>query len=299
MKNFLVLVCVVGLHFYVLSQSYYQWVERADSCIKAKDWAGAESAVVSALRTEPANGQNSLLMSNLGTVQRYAGNYEAALRSYTNGLLMTPHSVTLLRNRAALFSEIDSIDRAYQDYSQILLIDDADEVPIGYSDVPEIVNGMGVSMNYKGFDLSLFFQGVARTTFFLGDAYFPFNYPNIGRTGFLDDLKDKYFDPAKQNFDAEIPLLYDEGWHGSNYKNSTWWQRSGAFLRLKTAELGYTLPKSVTQNMRLKTVRFFVSGTNLLTFAKDVKLWDPEINSTDGRGYPLMRTANFGVNINF
>ena len=41
------------------------------------------------------------------------------------------------------------------------------------------------------------------------------------------------------------------------------------------------------------------SGTNLLTFAKDVKLWDPEINSTDGRGYPLMRTANFGVNINF
>ena len=127
MKNFLVLVCVVGLPFYVLSQSYYQWVERADSCIKAKDWAGAESALVSALRTEPANGQNSLLMSNLGTVQRYAGNYEAALRSYTNGLLMTPHSVTLLRNRAALFSEIDSIDRAYQDYSQILLIDDTDE----------------------------------------------------------------------------------------------------------------------------------------------------------------------------
>ena len=115
MKNFLVLVCVVGLPFYVLSQSYYQWVERADSCIKAKDWAGAESALVSALRT------------NLGTVQRYAGNYEAALRSYTNGLLMTPHSVTLLRNRAALFSEIDSIDRAYQDYSQILLIDDTDE----------------------------------------------------------------------------------------------------------------------------------------------------------------------------
>ena len=190
-------------------------------------------------------------------------------------------------------------DIKYKDINGDGVIDDADEVPIGYSDVPEIVYGMGVSMNYKGFDLSLFFQGVARTTFFLGDAYFPFNYPNIGRTGFLDDLKDKYFDPAKQNFDAEIPLLYDEGWHGSNYKNSTWWQRSGAFLRLKTAELGYTLPKSVTQKLRLKTVRFFVSGTNLLTFAKDVKLWDPEINSTDGRGYPLMRTANFGVNINF
>ena len=79
-------------------------------------------------------------------------------------------------------------DIKYKDINGDGVIDDADEVPIGYSDVPEIVYGMGVSMNYKGFDLSLFFQGVARTTFFLGDAYFPFNYPNIGRTGFLEDV---------------------------------------------------------------------------------------------------------------
>lgn len=127
MKKVGIILCIVCLPLGLWAQSYYQWVEKADSCIKAKDWTGAEHALLSALRTEPANGQNSLLMSNLGTVQRYAGKYDEALKSYSNGLLMTPNSVTLLRNRAALFSEIDSIDRAFQDYSQILMIDDTDE----------------------------------------------------------------------------------------------------------------------------------------------------------------------------
>ncbi len=127
MKKIGIIIGIIVFPFALWSQTYYQWVEKADSCIKAKDWNGAEHALLSALRTEPANGQNSLLMSNLGTVQRYAGKYEASLQSYTNGLLMTPNSVTLLRNRAALYSEIDSIDCAYRDYNQILMIDDTDQ----------------------------------------------------------------------------------------------------------------------------------------------------------------------------
>ncbi|MDD3063311.1 MAG: TonB-dependent receptor [Massilibacteroides sp.] len=190
-------------------------------------------------------------------------------------------------------------DIKYKDINGDGVVDTNDEVPIGYSDIPEIVYGLGFSVAYKGFDLSLFFQGVANTTFFLGGAYFPFNYPNIGQTSFLADLEGKYFDPAKQNFEAELPLLYSDGWHGSNYVNSTWWQRSGAFLRLKQAEVGYTLPKNITNKLLLKTVRFFITGENLLTFAPDVKLWDPETGSQDGRGYPLMKTLNFGLNINF
>ena len=138
---FLILLLPLGLW----AQSYYQWVEKADSCIKAKDWAGAEHALLSALRTEPANGQNSLLMSNLGTVQRYAGKYDEALRSYSNGLLMTPNSVTLLRNRAALYSEIDSIDLAYNDYSQILMIDDSDEDALYQRGLIELGRGDTIS----------------------------------------------------------------------------------------------------------------------------------------------------------
>ena len=190
-------------------------------------------------------------------------------------------------------------DIKYKDINGDGVIDTNDEVPIGYSDIPEIVYGFGLSANYKGFDLSLFFQGIANTTFFLGGAYFPFNYPNIGQTSFLADLEGKFFDPEKQNFDAELPLLYSEGWHGSNYQNSTWWQRSGAFLRLKNAEIGYSLPKSVTEKLLLRSLRIFLSGENLLTFSPDIKYWDPETGSQDGRGYPLMRTVNLGLNINF
>jgi TonB-linked SusC/RagA family outer membrane protein len=211
------------------------------------------------------------------------------------------HDETEIANSPSQFgvSYLKPGDIKYKDINGDGVVDNADEVPIGYSNVPEIVYGFGTSMSYRGVDLSLFLQGIDRTTFFIGGAYFPFNYPNIGRTGFLDGLGDKYFDPVKQNFDAEIPLPYHEGWHGSNYQNSTYWQRSGAFLRLKNAEIGYTLPKSLSKNLNLKTIRFFLSGTNLLTFSRDVKLWDPEINSVDGRGYPLMRTVNLGININF
>lgn len=190
-------------------------------------------------------------------------------------------------------------DIKYKDINGDGVIDTNDEVPIGFSDIPEIVYGFGLSANYKGFDLSVFFQGIANTTFFLGGAYFPFNYPNIGQTSFLAALDGKFFDPEKQNFDAELPLLYSEGWHGSNYQNSTWWQRSGAFLRLKNAEIGYSLPKSVTDKLLLRSLRVFLSGENLLTFSPDIKYWDPETGSQDGRGYPLMRTVNLGLNINF
>ncbi|HBK28869.1 MAG TPA: hypothetical protein DDZ04_03360 [Parabacteroides sp.] len=190
-------------------------------------------------------------------------------------------------------------DIKYKDINGDGVIDTNDEVPIGYSSIPEIVYGFGLSANYKGFDLSVFFQGIANTTFFLGGAYFPFNYPNIGQTSFLADLEGKFFDPEKQNFDAELPLLYSEGWHGSNYQNSTWWQRSGAFLRLKNVEIGYSLPKSATDKLLLRSLRVFLSGENLLTFSPDIKYWDPETGSQDGRGYPLMRTVNLGLNINF
>lgn len=190
-------------------------------------------------------------------------------------------------------------DIKYKDINGDGVIDTNDEVPIGYSNIPEIVYGMGVSASYKGIDLSLFFQGIANTTFFLGGAYFPFNYPNSSQTSFLADLANKYFDSAKQNFDSELPLLYSEGWHGSNYKNSSWWQRNGSFLRLKNVELGYTLPKSFTNKILLKSLRIFLAGENLLTFAPDIKLWDPETGSIDGRGYPLMRSVNIGLNVNF
>ena len=84
----------------------------------------------------------------------------------------------------------------------------------------------------------------------------------------------------------------------NNEQPSTFWQRDMSFLRLKNAEIGYTLPKKLTKKAGLETVRFYVAGVNLLTFSA-FKLWDPELNVSYGNAYPQMKSFNFGLNLNF
>ena len=73
--------------------------------------------------------------------------------------------------------------------------------------------------------------------------------------------------------------------------------RDGAFIRLKSAELGYTLPKDVSRKLQIDVLRFYLSGTNLLTFSK-FKMWDPEM-AGNGLGYPVQRVLNIGLNLSF
>jgi hypothetical protein len=72
--------------------------------------------------------------------------------------------------------------------------------------------------------------------------------------------------------------------------------RNGAFVRLKSLELGYTLPKGLTNKMHLGMLRVYLSGTNLLTFS-GFKLWDPEQGGY-GLNYPVQRVFNIGLNVN-
>ena len=69
-------------------------------------------------------------------------------------------------------------------------------------------------------------------------------------------------------------------------------------LELKSAEIGYTLPKDVCKKLHSSGVRFYVSGNNLFTISK-FKLWDPEILNSQGSSYPNMRAVNFGATFNF
>lgn len=122
---FLILCC---LPIVTLSaQTYDEWIDKSFTCIDTEDWTCAEEALLQALRKEPGNIQNSLLLSNLGTIQRRSGKKEEALKSYTNGLMITPRSTTLLMNRAALYSEMNRDSMAMEDYNQILIINDANE----------------------------------------------------------------------------------------------------------------------------------------------------------------------------
>ena len=83
-----------------------------------------------------------------------------------------------------------------------------------------------------------------------------------------------------------------------NNLSSTWWLKNMSFLRLKNIEIGYSLPKSWVEKVRLKKLRIYVSGNDLLTFS-GFKLWDPEIDTNTGLRYPGMKSVVFGIDLNF
>lgn len=83
----------------------------------------------------------------------------------------------------------------------------------------------------------------------------------------------------------------------NNTQSSTWWMQDGSFMRLKSLELGYTLPEKWTRKAHISNVRIYLNGTNLLTFSK-FKLWDPEMGG-NGLGYPIQRVYNIGLSVNF
>lgn len=105
------------------ANAYYRNVDSAQVCIKAGRWAEAEQHLRNAIKSDPANHNNSLLLSNIGTLQRYQGKNEEAIKNYTMALDMTPNAVTILSNRAAAYMAVDSIALSERDYRRITELD--------------------------------------------------------------------------------------------------------------------------------------------------------------------------------
>ena len=105
------------------SQAYDELIDKAMDAVEQDSLLLAENYFKEALRLEPANMRNSLLFSNLGTIQRRMGKRKEALESYSLALNKTPYSVTMLLNRASLLLEMNDLDRAYTDYCGVLDLD--------------------------------------------------------------------------------------------------------------------------------------------------------------------------------
>lgn len=191
-------------------------------------------------------------------------------------------------------------DIKYKDINNDGIIDINDEVPIGYPTTPEIIYGFGASASYRKLDFSFFFQGSARSSFFI-DAYntSPFidtSGSAIGNNALLTAWANDHWSENDRNLYASWPRLSDQLIDNNN-RNSTWWLRDGTFLRLKSIEIGYSFTDKLTQKIGVSAGRIYVSGTNLLTFSK-FKLWDIEMGG-NGLGYPIQKGANLGLNLNF
>ena len=123
MKKIFCLLLFVGLCRTVSAQTYDELIGRAMDAVEQDSLARAETLFKEALNKEPANMRNSLILSNLGTVQRRIGKNEEALESYSLALNIAPQSVTILLNRASLYLELDYVDKAYSDYCNVIDLD--------------------------------------------------------------------------------------------------------------------------------------------------------------------------------
>ncbi|WP_291914827.1 TonB-dependent receptor [Chitinophaga sp. CB10] len=184
-------------------------------------------------------------------------------------------------------------DIKYTDLNGDGLITDADMTNIGFPETPEIVYGFGFSAGYKNWDISAFFQGVGRTSFFINaDSTAPF----VNETQLLKAYADDHWSEENQNVYALWPRLSNT-YMSNNSAASTWWMRNGAFLRLKQVEIGYNLPKTWQKRLHTSTFRLYVNATNLFCLSK-FDLWDVEMGG-QGLKYPVQRVFNFGVNLTF
>lgn len=191
------------------------------------------------------------------------------------------------------FGEYKAGDIKYHDVNGDGQITTRDKVPIGYPTTPEIVYGFGFSMGYKNFDVSAFFQGLARESFWIdADSTAPF----INERALLQVYADDHWSESDRDLYAIWPRLSTRP-IANNLQQSTWFMRNGAFLRLKTVELGYSVPPAALRRYKIDRIRIYASGINLLTFSK-FKMWDVEMGG-NGLGYPVQRVINIGAQVSF
>lgn len=191
------------------------------------------------------------------------------------------------------FGEYGAGDIKYKDINKDGVINSYDRVPIGFPTNPEIVYGFGASMGYKNFDVSFFFQGSGRSSFYISPSQIA---PFVNNQALLEMIAADFWSEDNCNVNAFWPRLSNYTISNNN-QQSTHWLRNGAFLRLKTVEMGYTLPKNWTKKILIDSARIYLSGSNLFVLSA-FKDWDVEM-AGNGFGYPLQRVVNIGLNINF
>jgi len=188
-------------------------------------------------------------------------------------------------------------DIKYRDVNGDGQITDLDRVAIGYPTTPEMIYGFGGTVGGKGLDFSFYFQGSARSSFFINpENISPFYLNGGSQNGLLQVIADSYWSEENRNLYAFWPRL-SENIIANNNQRSTWWMRSGAFLRLKTVEVGYTFKESLMKRLKAKNLRVYANGMNLFALSS-FKMWDVEMGGK-GIGYPIQAVYNIGLQLSF
>ena len=195
-------------------------------------------------------------------------------------------------------NKIQPGDIRYKDINGDGKIDDNDKVPIGYSNFPEVMFGVSFGGSWKGFDFTVLFQGADKVS----------NSPSrrtkqgfYNNTGASDALLESW---TQERYDSGLPISYprfaaDNGYN--NYVLSTYWLENARYVRLKNAEIGYTLHGKKLKKLGLSSVRIYTNGNNLITWCHLFAGEDPEYptGEVNSEPYPVTRVYNFGLSIDF
>lgn len=182
-------------------------------------------------------------------------------------------------------------DIKYKDMNGDGVINELDRAYFGKESIPTKILGFAMGINYKNFDVSILLQGgFGGNVWLTGDVVWPFS----GDVGVLADVKDNYW--TTDNPNAKYPRLSSSN-NVNNNQISSFWVTSRDYLRLKNAEIGYSVPSSWLNKYSIRSLRLFATGINLFTWDK-LKIFDPEIPN-DSRNYPQQRVMNFGLSLGF
>jgi TonB-linked SusC/RagA family outer membrane protein len=192
-------------------------------------------------------------------------------------------------------------DLKFRDVNGDGIINDFDQVPVGYANLPEKVFGLSLSATYKGFDISVLFQGVGNVSLYYTRFQRGTGYGQAPPEGSAAYMNESW---TAERYAAGLPINFPRFSVSSTPNNdgSTFWLADASYVRIKNAELGYTLNNKILKKAGISSCRFYMNANNLFTWKHVYQGIDPENTSTGDTNtepYPLVRTINFGLNINF
>jgi len=251
----------------------------------------------------------------------------------TNGVL-TPDDFENGKPKVPVFvssTPFQPGDMKFEDINGDNKIDENDQTFLG-SPHPKLFYGINLNLEYKGFDLQLFFQGTWGNKLYNVMKYFQYSMVNYNGTwnangNNYSNVASDYFDKVYRPAPDPANPVYRDNWGGNpngtvpapssddsrnelNFSNSDFYIEDGSYLRLKNVQLGYNFPKNICNKIRMKNMRVYASVTNALTFTK-YKGLDPEIGKKVGTesnnlfigidegSYPQARTFIFGLTFDF
>ena len=198
-------------------------------------------------------------------------------------------------------------DFKYEDVNGDGVVDGNDIQPMTFDENPRTYYGLTISCDWKGFDLNMLFQGAANFSARYTHAYTTMFWNESNLPAYFYDRwhKEDPYDLGSKWIPGKWPPARRQPDVGMMYAESDVWRRNATFLRFKNLQIGYTLPKVIVNKAGLDKVRLYVSGNDLFTWTDTfLKPFDPESNTKPiglgtGWTYPLMRTFNVGLNVNF